>query len=168
MQVPWYPPLSQFLSQAPTVGNLMALCEESYEHLTRMAPELKRLNGTHQSSLEGHIDLHLEILDQAPYTTLIHLTYFFDHHEEQSPDPDAVLCVYHDARQVEVVDLKQNDLPLERLFHAPSLRNRWRLNLFACKWLAFCARQGHAFEHRATDWQSDQSRTADGRLEDKQ
>lgn len=150
MQVPWYPLSNQFLSQDPTVGHLMALCEESYVHLAKMAPEIKQLSGTHQSCLDGHIDLHLEILDQAPYTTLIHLTYFFDHHEGQHPDPDAVLCAYHDAKQVEVVDLKQKDLPLERLFHAPSLRNRWRLNLFACKWLAFCARQGHVFTQESS------------------
>ena len=33
----------------------MALCEESYLHLIKMAPDLKRLHGTFQSSLVEHI-----------------------------------------------------------------------------------------------------------------
>ena len=57
------------------------------------------------------MDLHLEVIDQAPYTTLLRLTYFFPFEDERvhrlpQADPDALLRAYHDARQVEVIDLR--------------------------------------------------------------
>lgn len=123
----------------------MALCEENYNHLLGMAPQLKSLSGTLCSSRAGHMDLFLQILEHTPYTSLVHLTYYFDHHDGQMPDPDAVLRVYHDACQVEVQALSQHTLPMERLFEAPGLLNKWRANLFVSKWLAFCGQQGHLF-----------------------
>lgn len=156
MQMPWPPQLLRLLCAEPTVGALMDLCEESYEHLRRMTPQLGHLDGRYRSSLAGHVDLHLEILEQTPYTTLLRLTYQFEHAGTARPEPDAVIRAYHDARQVEVVELRQGELPLERLFQAPSLRNRWRANLFLSRWLSFCARQGHCFPHRAAQEESRQ------------
>ena len=91
------------------------------------------------------MDLYLEILEQAPYTTLVHVTYYFAHHQGQHPDPDALLRVYHDARQIEVVDLQQNILPVRPNYNYPGLLNKWRVNLFLSKWLTFCLDQGHCF-----------------------
>ena len=56
-----------------------------------------------------------------------------------------LLRVYHDARQVEVENLRQQTLPTHKLYEAPGLLNKWRLNLFVAKWLVFCVRQGHLF-----------------------
>jgi uncharacterized protein YqiB (DUF1249 family) len=100
--------------------------------------------------MEGGLDLHLEIIEQAPYTTLLRLTYFFPHndgrvHRIPQADPDALLRVYHDAGQVEVLDLRQTSLPIRRNYQYPALETKWRANLFLSKWLAFCARQGHRF-----------------------
>ena len=63
----------------------------------------------------------------------------------EQADPDALLRVYHDARQVEVEALRQQTLPTHRLYEAPGLMNKWRVNLFVFKWLVFCLRQGHLF-----------------------
>lgn len=145
MQQPWTGHLLKILRAEPTVGSLMALCEDNYRHLLRMAPDLAQMTGAHRSTLPDHTDLHLEILEQAPYTTLIHLTYYFQHEAGQQPDPDATLRVYHDARQLEVLDLRQHVLPMERLYDAPALLNKWKANLFVSKWLAFCNHQGHYF-----------------------
>ena len=125
----------------------MDLCEENYRQLIRIAPALRKLSGNHVSRIEGCMDLHLEIQEQTPYTTLVHLTYFFSCRTEQQPDPDALLRVYHDARQVEVVDLKQNALPLNGGRELPTLVQKWRINLFLSKWLNYCAEQGHGFDH---------------------
>ena len=62
-----------------------------------------------------------------------------------SLDPNARLCAYHDARQVEVLDLHQTALPIYRHYDFPALDAKWRANLFLAKWLAFCARQGYRF-----------------------
>lgn len=143
------PQLWHLLCTEPTVGALMDLCEESYGHLLRMVPGLGTEQGAHRSSLDGHVDLHLHILEQARYTTLLRLTHRFEGGTGPGQEPDAVLRAYHDARQVEVLELRQQDLPLERLFESPGLRNRWRANLFVSRWLAFCARQGHRFPSQA-------------------
>lgn len=154
MQTPRSTDVLHLLRAEPTVGALMDLCEESYSYLKRMVPQLSRLHGSYSSRLAGHVDLHLEILEQAPYTTLLRLTYRFTDAAGDFHEPDAVLRAYHDARQVEVVELHEQDLPLERLFQAPGLRNRWRANLFVSRWLLFCARQGHRFPNRAAHAQA--------------
>lgn len=153
MRQPWTGQLKRLLDTQPTVGGLMALCEENYAHLLRMAPDLKAMTGAFCSRRAGHMDLHLQVLEHTPYTSLIHLTYYFDHHDGQRPDPDVVFRVYHDAQQVEVQELRQHVLPTERLFMAPGLLNKWRVNLFVSKWLSFCVRQGHAFNDASPDRQ---------------
>ena len=135
----------RWLDRRPSVGDLMALCEENYLYLTSLVPQVRRLQGEHRSSRPQHQDLHLVILEQTRYTTLLRLTYRFDHPGNCATDPDALLRVYHDAQQVEVEDLRQETLPTQRLYEAPGLMNKWRLNLFLSKWLAFCLRQGHHF-----------------------
>ena len=146
MRYPWFPQLNRLLRDEPTVGNLMELCEESYSHLLRIIPDLRTMSGSYRSVRENDTDLHLEILEQSPYTTLVRLTYYFEQADGGRPEPNAILRAYHDARQVDVVDLRQHALPSERSFQAPSLTNRWRVSLFANRWLAFCMIQGHLFE----------------------
>jgi len=129
----------------PNVGQLMDLCEENYRYLMRLAPDLRQMQGCCQSQLKGALDLYLEVLEQTPYTTLIHITYFFSHRQGHRPDPDARVRIYHDARQSEVVELRQQALPLNAGVERPTLEQKWRINLFLSKWLAYCVRQGHQF-----------------------
>jgi uncharacterized protein YqiB (DUF1249 family) len=134
----------------PSVGNLMALCEENYRALMRLIPRLRQIRGELRSVLDGDLDLHLEILEQTPYTTLLRLTYFFPHddglvHRERSPDPDALLRVYYDAGQVEVLDLRQTALPVHNRYGSTALETKWKVNLFLKKWLDFCILRGHRF-----------------------
>lgn len=150
--MPWHPwGLRYLLDGRPTVGWLMDLCDENYRYFLKLAPGLRRLKGQHLSRLDGSVDLYLEILEQTPYTTLVHLTYYFDHLEGQRPDPDATLRIYHDARQVELVDLRQRSLPLDKDIHHLSLKQKWKANLFLSKWLAYCVQQGHRFSNNSTE-----------------
>ncbi len=137
--------IQRLLATAPSVGDLLALCEENYHALHGLVPQLRRLEGRHCSRRADHQDLYLTIVEQTPYTTLLRLTYEFPQAGGDLPDPDVLLRVYHDAQQVEVEDLRQQNLPTHRLFEPPGLLNKWRLNLFVSKWLAFCLRQGHLF-----------------------
>lgn len=132
------------LEGKPTVGWLMELCEENYRHLLQMAPLLRGMQGEHLSQRKGSVDLHLQILEQTPFTTLVHLTHHFDSDPWQ-PDPDATLRVYHDSHQAEVIDLRQSVLPLNRGIVLPTLLQKWRINLFLSKWLVYCISQGHGF-----------------------
>ncbi|WP_428603282.1 DUF1249 domain-containing protein [Sedimenticola sp.] len=140
---PWS--LKQLLSGKPTVGWLMDLCEENYHYLMRLAPDLRNMQGRYRSRLDSAMDLYLEILEQTPYTSLLHLTYYFDHESEQLPDPDATIRIYHDSRQAEVLNLKQHVLPLNKGFIRPTLEQKWKISLFLSKWLSFSVRQGHCF-----------------------
>ncbi|WP_232424232.1 DUF1249 domain-containing protein [Imhoffiella purpurea] len=115
--------------------------------LSRLAPNLCRESGVLVSRQSGTMDLHLHILEQSPYTTEIRLTYLFDAQASSTgaADPDAHLRVYHDARQVELLDLQQAVLPLRVRYAPPALADKWQANLFLSKWLDFCLKAGHGF-----------------------
>lgn len=140
--------LLKLITGHPDVGALMGLCEENFVLMRRLAPGLSaHPAGRYVSRRPGTVDLHLEIEEQARYTTLVHLTHSFTDTEtrESHSDPDARLRVYHDARQVEVLELCQSILPLRTRYAHPALADKWRANLFLSKWLMFCLRQGHGF-----------------------
>jgi uncharacterized protein len=140
--------LLKLIAGHPDVGALMSLCEENFVLLRRLTPELSAYPaGQRLSRRPGTVDLSLEIEEQARYTTLVHLTHRFTDAEtlETHSDPDARLRVYHDARQVEVLELRQSILPLRTRYAHPALVDKWRANLFLSKWLMFCLRQGHGF-----------------------
>jgi uncharacterized protein YqiB (DUF1249 family) len=137
--------MKKLLSLRPTMGNVLDLSEENYTLLMRMAPDMKSLAGEYRSRQGDSMDLHLDVIEQTPYTTLVHLTYYFTHVIGDYPDPDAMLRVYHDSRQVDVVDLRQSSLPLHRWGENPTLEQRWKINLFLSKWLRYCVEQSHSF-----------------------
>ncbi len=150
MRVPRYPwGLNSLYNGRPTVGWLMDLCDENYHHIMRLAPGIRGIEGRHVSCLHGAMDLHLEVLEQTPYTTLVRLTYYFSLGVPQKSDPDARLRVYHDSRQVEVLELKQKSLPLDGGLQRPTLEQKWRVNLFLSKWLSYCVSQGHLFDRES-------------------
>lgn len=141
-----HPALRRILGTQPSVGTLLDLCEENFQLLGSIAPGLRAMRGSHRSHRAGHPDLHLEVLEQAAYTTTLRLTYWFDDPHGRAPDPDATLRVYHDARQLEVLDLRQQVLPVGRLFESPALARKWKASVFLSKWLWYCVRSGHRFE----------------------
>jgi uncharacterized protein YqiB (DUF1249 family) len=143
------PGLQRILAAPTSVGALLELCEENFQLLRLIAPDLRAMRGSHHSRRAGQLDLHLDILGQSPYTTTLRLTYYFDEQQGRAPDPDATLRVYHDARQLEVLDLRQQALPVERLFERPGLARKWKASVFLSKWLWFCLRNGHRFEPKA-------------------
>jgi uncharacterized protein YqiB (DUF1249 family) len=140
---PWN--LCKVLNDRPNLGGLMDLCEENYRVLCRLVPNIRQITGYRRSRLDIGLDLHLEVLEQTPYTSLLHLTYYFPDGTGVAPDPDTTFRVYHDAGQVEVLDLRQTALPLPSGPRFPDLCDKWRVNLFLSKWLQYCVSQGHCF-----------------------
>lgn len=134
------------LSGRPNVGALMSLCEENFGRLSRLAPALPVRRGGYMSRGNDGVELYLDIEDQARFTTSIRLTHRFPVQGFSLADPDARLRVYHDARQVEVIDLRQTVLPLRTDYRSPALAEKWQINLFIAKWLAYCLQQGHLFD----------------------
>jgi uncharacterized protein YqiB (DUF1249 family) len=130
----------------PTVGLLMGLCEENYRALLQLAPRLAGLSGVQSSQRSGDACLELQVIEQARYTTTFRLTHVFPSasgHAEWLPEPDAVLKAYHDAGQVEVLDLRQTALPIFSHYQSPALQAKWKANLFLSKWLGWCLHNGH-------------------------
>ncbi len=146
------------LTPPPDVGGLMALCEENYAALMRLAPALRQLPDPLSDPLcskpEGRAELSLSIVEQSPYTTTLHLTHVLraevavphlPQHPQHPSEPDAMLRAYHDAEQVEVLNLRQTVLPVLSHYQAPALAAKWRANLFVSKWLGYCLQQGYRF-----------------------
>lgn len=137
--------------RGPTVGALLELLEENYRLLLCLAPDLRLLSGAHRAPGRG-TDLHLEIIEQARYTTMARLTYHFPAKDPKSQcdaspraDPDARLRVCHDARQVEVIALRQTALPLLGEERLATLRSKWNANWFLSKWLTYCVSEDYRF-----------------------
>lgn len=147
MQTPWRQFLHATLDRRPNVGRLVALCEHNYVLLQRLMPELRQMRGRYTATLPDHADLHLDVLEHSRYTSTIHLTYYFRHAQGCQPEPDAILRVYHDARELEVVELHQANTVLSAvpLYEVPGLANKWQLNWFVSKWLEYCVGVGYRF-----------------------
>lgn len=101
------------------------------------------------SHTDQDCDLYLEVLSRDPYTTTLKLTYWFlIDTSEAVPDPDLTLKVYHDARLVEAVAVKETHrhamLRELALRHSLELGRRWRRNIMLNKWLDYLLEMGHA------------------------
>lgn len=125
----------------------MELYESNYILLRRLAPELRAM-GDAVSEVPNGVDLHLCVLELAPYTTSLSLTHYFDPGSPLRAEPNLLVRVYHDARAAEVMP----DTPTERFRlwadrqpEPKSLAWRWELNRFLNRWLRYCLAEGHGF-----------------------
>src|SRR4051812_4480921 len=81
--------------------SLMTLYESNFIRLQALVGDVRRHVGSKVSSVNGDCDLHLEVLEHAPYTSMVRLTYRFEDAAGTVADPDLELRVYHDARLAE-------------------------------------------------------------------
>ncbi|NCA69081.1 MAG: DUF1249 domain-containing protein [Sphingobacteriia bacterium] len=124
----------------------MDLCEENFTRLNRLAPDLRSRVGVYASEGCDGLSLYLTIEEQARFTTTLRLTHLFPTPGmAPAPDPDARLRVYHDARQVEMLDLHQTILSFRQGRRLSVLAEKWQASLFLGHWLTYCLQQGHAF-----------------------
>ena len=140
---PWQ--INQTRLTKPTIGNVLDLCAENYHLLRRLVPAISELSQDYSVMTEHESRLYLEILEQTPYTTVIHLTFCFDIDGEKHLDPDAVFRLYHDARELDVISIKQDTLPYLPNYIAPSLEDKWKLNTFVSKWLRYLLAEDYCF-----------------------
>ena len=132
-----------------TLTSLIDMYEGNWHNLLALAPELERLDGTTVSRVAGALDLYLTVVERAPYTTTLMLTYHFDRAADDAAEPNACLRVYHDARMVELMShcrrRRLSGVRPWRTGYAPDLYRRCEMNRFLHKWLRFCVHQGHLF-----------------------
>lgn len=128
---------------------LMGLYESNYVRLAQLTGNLLELQGTRVSHVQGECDLVLTLIERAPYTDELDLTYLVPLAGAEAGAgapleriPDLRLRVYHDARLLEA-RLRQPGAGPERELH-----QCWARNMMLNKWLEYCAEQGHCFVMR--------------------
>ena len=129
--------------------SLMTLYESNFARLKWIPADIKSLSGHHVSRTDADCDLHLKVVEHSRYTSVLRLSYEFEHEGGLVLDPDLEVCVYHDARLAEVRSfaqvarhphLRQLQSQLKR-----ELDQRWSRNMMLNKWLEYCADRGHRF-----------------------
>jgi len=120
----------------------------------RLVPDLRNIRSKACSVVDLDQDLFLEILEHAPYTTLLRLTHYFPHHDGKvyrtlDPVPDTLLRAYHDSGHVEVLDLRQTALPVHMHYLYSALETKWKANLYLVQMVSLLPRAGVPVCHRA-------------------
>ncbi|RPI15230.1 MAG: DUF1249 domain-containing protein [Lysobacterales bacterium] len=127
----------------------MTLYESNYIRLRALVGDVRGLAAASVSRTPGDVDLHLEPLEQSPYTTILRLTYLFDAAHAPIAEPDLEIRVYHDARLAEASRCASPERhpAFARIRGAvpATLGERWRRNMLLNKWLDYCAERGHRF-----------------------
>ncbi len=129
--------------------SLMTLYESNYIRLRALVGDVRALEGASVSRVAGDCDLHLEVLEHSPYTSILRLTYWFDAPEGAVADPDLELRVYHDARLAEATRcgrwVRHPGLEAIRSGIGAALGDRWLRNMLLNKWLDYTTERGHRF-----------------------
>ena len=127
---------------------LMTLYESNYLRLRALVGDPRAMAGRRRSTVDGDCDLHLDVLEHTPYTTLVRLTYLFDDEPGTCADPDLEVRVYHDARLAEASRCGRWRHPVlarVRSGYPTTLGDRWLRNVLLNKWLDYCYDRGHRF-----------------------
>lgn len=135
------------LAPARSFAGLMNLYETSYLRLRRLVGDPAQLPRQVVSSAAADLPLHIEVLERAPYTTTLRMTYWFAAGGAPCADPDLVVRVYRDARLAEACSCAAR--PHHRALSAyarqgaTEVERRWLMNVMLCKWLEYCLEAGH-------------------------
>jgi hypothetical protein len=129
--------------------SLMTLYESNYIRLRGLVGDVRALGGRCVSRVPSDCDLHLEVVEHSPYTSVLRLTYFFDDQPAPVADPDLEVRVYHDARLAEASRcarwVRHPGLESIRSALSVALGERWLRNMLLNKWLDYCLDRGHRF-----------------------
>jgi uncharacterized protein YqiB (DUF1249 family) len=125
----------------------MTLYESNYIRLGWIVGDPRRLADHAVSEVGGDCPLELSVLDRAPYTTTVTLSYLFDESGATVRDPGLELRIYHDARLAEATSVGRPHAGLRTVqSRLPrSTDGRWSGNMLLNKWLEYCAERGHRF-----------------------
>jgi uncharacterized protein YqiB (DUF1249 family) len=142
--------LSSWRARPVTFVSLMTLYESNYIRLRGIVDDVRGLSGHAVSRTPADCDLHLEVLEHAPYTSILRLTYLFGDTGDELADPDLELRVYHDARLAEASRcsrwVRHPALRSIRSATSAALGDRWLRNMMLNKWLDYLHDRGHRFD----------------------
>lgn len=143
------------LSSPRSFAGLMTLYEANFLRLKELIGDPRRVPERCQSRAERDLALHVSVLERCPYTTVLHMTYWFPHADTLVADPDLVVRVYHDARLAEACSCSAQHhhraLTAYALTAHTELDRRWLMNVMLAKWLEYCIERRHRFAHHRGD-----------------
>ena len=128
---------------------LERICESNYRKILRLIPNLLSIGKTATAFSTNKPDLHLTIIEQAPYTLTIQLSHCFNIKLSEFLEPAVKIRVYLDAELAEVIrDHARTDV--SKVFSNPGMVTeimdyKWTLNYFLDKWLGHCLRTHYHF-----------------------
>lgn len=127
---------------------LMGMYAENYWTLTRLFGVQQLFPGAYRSEGDVGMPIVIDVVERAPYTLEMKLSYAIIDASSGNPDPSAHVRFYFDARVAEVTachegsrieDVLGRDARCEDV-----IRHRLRMNAFLGKWLAYLEQSGHS------------------------
>lgn len=126
---------------------LMALYTENHGRIARLFPVRSLATGRWVSDVGDGLPLHIDVIEQHPYTSEMRLSYAIPDPVTGEPDPSAYLRLYHDAHQLEATHCYVGRRWQDVIGLNPSpqrlLGHRMRMNTFLGKWLQYLVERGH-------------------------
>ncbi|MDB5976552.1 MAG: hypothetical protein JWR07_3312 [Nevskia sp.] len=131
------------------IAHLLDLYERNYQLLERLVPELELPFERAVSRSATDLPLILTMVERAPYTSELRLTYEFNTPEGKRLEPDMWVKVYRDARVAEALHcgkrlpwlaVDETDPEVGRFLH-----DQWARNHMLSRWLEYLLEHGHGF-----------------------
>ncbi len=135
------------LVEPRSFAGLVTLYESNFIRLKLLVPTIESFDGTVVSRVANDCALHLRMIERAPYTATLGLTYRFEDNGQWFDEPDMTLRVYFDACLAEAQSI--NSKSIDRRWPEPirarfrELDSRWARNCMLNKWLEYCYERGH-------------------------
>jgi uncharacterized protein YqiB (DUF1249 family) len=135
------------------LAHLLDLYERNYRLLERLAPEMDLPFDRAVSRSDTDLPLVMTVVERAPYTSELRLTYEFDSPDGRRLDPDLWIKIYRDARVAEALRcgtrppwlaVEEGDPEASRFLH-----DQWARNHMLAKWLEYLLEHGHGFSMAA-------------------
>ncbi len=136
--------------QPRRIAHLLDLYERNYRLLERLVPELNLPFDRAISRSGSDLPLLLTVVERAPYTSELRLTYEFTGDDgDKQLEPDMWIKVYRDARVAEALQCGLRPAWLAKLGGDPEVRgylhDQWGRNHMLAKWLEYLLEHGHGF-----------------------
>lgn len=130
------------------LAGLQALCAANYVAIEKLLPQLRgELSGRFIVDALGGHDVAVNILERAPYTTILDIEQLGSV-ASAAPSPQFQVRVYHDARMAEVVACQGHrhikpryDYPNAGMYQRDE---KFQLNRFFGEWLSLCLANGRS------------------------